>query len=580
MQQNTIADLIAAKIAEAGVSRVYGIVGDSLNPISDALRRRGNIEFIHVRHEETAAFACSAEAQLTGKLAVCAGTAGPGNLHLLNGLYDANRSHAPVLAIASHIPSSKIGTDYFQETHPKILFSECSKYCELAANASQFPQILQIAIQQAISQKGVATIVIPGDISALDFENKSALNPDFKTEVEIDSDEAKIVELASLINSAQKPAIFCGAGCANARAAVLRVAQLIKAPLGYTMRAKQFFGYDNPYENGMLGLLGWGGIQKVIENCDLFLIFGSDFPYGYPENPQAKIVQIDILGENLGRRTRVDLAINSDINTALKKLIPLIKEKTDETFLNSALSETKKARADLSVYLKEISCTPKTHPEYAAYLIDKYASDSAVFTVATGLNNVWAARYINAAKNRNIIGSFWHGSMACEIPMAIGAQLAYPERQVVALCGDGGISMLFGDLMTIKQYNLPIKMFVFNNSTLGFIDLEMLAAGYIPYATSLVNPSFADLAKVFGFTGIKVENSCKLEDAVKQAFAAKGPVLVDIATDPNAISLPPKISTSQAAKFSLALSKLVLSANISKVKGILSANLRTLKTLL
>lgn len=580
MAAKTVAELLVSELADAGVRRIYGIVGDSLNPVSDALRRDGRIDFVQMRHEESGAFAASAEAQLTGKLACCAGTAGPGNLHLINGLYDAWRSYAPVFAIASHIPSSQIGMSYFQETHPERVFEECSVYCELASTAEQMPRIIQTGIQKAISEQGVSTVAIPGDVGDHPYRQTGLRHPPFERPAEKSPAPEALETLAEAVNAAKSVTFFCGDGCRHARGQVVELARKLKAPIAYTLRGKQWMGADNPFDVGMTGLIGYGGATNAMKNCDLLIMFGCDFPYA-PWIPQTpKIAQVDIRGSHLGRRARVDIGIEADVGKTAEALMALVSEKTDSRHLDAALKETQKSRKDLNAYIESVSCQQLPHPEYATHLIDRFAADDAIFTIPTGLGTVWGARYITPKSGRRIIGSFSHGSMACELPMAIGAQMAYPERQVVAICGDGGFAMLMGEILTIAQYALPVKMFVYNNATLGFIDLEMMAAGYLPYKTKLKNPNFADMAKSLGIEGIRIDDNCGLEAGIRRAFETDGPVLVDMATDPHAIALPPKISISQAANFSLALSKLALSGSITTAAGIIKSNDKTLKTLL
>ncbi len=580
MSSRNLAQSLVKQLADNGVKRIYGLVGDSLNPVSDALRKDGRINFIQVRNEEAAAFAAGAEAQLTGELAVCAGTSGPGNLHLINGLYDANRSYAPVLAICSHIPSSQIGTGYFQETHPDKLFAECSRYCELVSNAEHFPHTLKLAIQNAITKEGVAAIAIPGDLGTKPVSGDGIANAaSYKNSISTPNADS-VKALADAINKAKKITLFCGHGCKDAHKEVLELSNKIKAPICCTLRGKQWMGAENPNYIGLTGLIGYGSASSSMEASELLIMIGTDFPYQpwIPTKPQK--AQIDIRAEHIGKRTKIDFGVVGDTATTIKSLLKLLKEKEDSSFLDKAVKAYKKSRADLDVYVKNVSCQEKPHPEYATALIDKFASDSAIFTIPTGLGTVWGARYITPKKDRRIIGSFLHGSMANEIPMAIGAQFAYPERQVVAICGDGGLTMLLGELLTVAQYDLPIKMFVYNNETLGFIDLEMMAAGYTPYKTKMKNPNFAKMAESMGIKGIRIDENCELSAGIKEAFTHKGPVLVDIATDPNAIALPPKISLEQSLNFSLALSKLALSGNISDAIKVISSNKKTLGTLL
>lgn len=582
MADGNFSDVLVRTLAEAGVTEIYGIVGDSLNPISNAIRKDGRINFIHVRHEESGAFAASAQAQLTGNLAVCAGSAGPGSLHLINGLYDANRSHAPVLAIVSDIPSSQVGTDYAQAIHPTEVFRSCGKFCEYVGNPEQMPEILQLAIQTAISERGVAVIVVPGDLGEREIsaDSMARLHKPILAKSIPEPSVEEIAQLALLIDKASRITFFCGAGCCDAHDDVIALAQKIKAPIAHTLRGKEVMGADNPLEVGMTGLLGWGGAVDAINSCDLFIMLGTDFPYSAWLPTKCKVAQVDICARNLGKRTKVDFGVCGDVGDVCRKLLKLVDEKTDRSHLDYSLEKTKRAREELDVYLKDVSCNKLPHPEYAESLIDKGAADDAIITVPVGLGTIWGSRYLTAKKNRRIIGSFTHGSLGGDFTMAIGAQIAYPKRQVVAICGDGGFAMLMGDLLTIVQYNLPIKIFLFDNSTLGFIDLEMMAAGFVPFKTSLKNPDFAKMADSIGIKGIRVDDGCKLQQAIDTAFSTEGAVLVDIVTDPHVIALPPKISGEQVKNFSLAMGKLVASGKWSDALEIVKENSRTLSTLI
>lgn len=577
MSEN-LSKIFVGTLANAGVKRIYGIVGGSLNPVSNEIRNNGKIQFVHMRHEESAAFAASAEAQITGSLAVCAGSAGPGNVHLMNGLYDANRSEAPVIAIASDIPSAKQGTNFFQETHPEITFQDCSKYCTYIGNPAQIPQVLQMALQTAISERGVATLVLPGDLGDAQVPDQSlalAHNP-IETINTPKLDEAQMKRAAQILDNAKNVTFFCGAGCAKAHDSVIALAKKLNAPIAYTIRGKEYMGADNPHDVGMTALIGWGGATDAMNNCDALVLLGTDFPYSewIPDKP--KIIQIDICKNRLGNRCKVDLGIHGDVDEVAKMLLMFVGQKINDSHLKAALAKTAQSRSELDAYLKDISANAKPHPEYATYLIDKYAAENAIFIAPTGLGTVWCARYLTPKKNRRIIGSFTHGSMANELGMSIGAQMTCPDRQVVAICGDGSFTMLMGELLTIAQYNLPIKIFVYNNETLGLINVEMMAAGYVPFMTNMKNPDFAKLAEVMGIKGFRVDEGGQLEDVVKAAFAEKGAVLVDIATDFNAISLPPKISRAQAKNFSFVLGKMALSGNIKEALATLQSNSRTL----
>ncbi len=573
----TIAQLLVDQLAAAGVKRIYGIVGDSLNPVSNVLRGDRRIEFIHVRHEEAAAFAASAEAQLSGNLTVCAGTSGPGHVHLINGLYDANRSHAPVLALASMLPTSQMGTTYFQDTHPELLFKDCSQYCEILTVPEQMPRMLQIAMQTAVSRRCVSVLGIPGDVAARSVDNLSLEHPIFKTHARELPCEEDIRTLAEQINKAARVTLFCGDGCRGAQAQLLELAKKIKAPIGHTLRGKQWVAGENPYDVGMTGLLGFGGLTQAMKESDLVLLLGTDFPYEtwYPTKP--RLVQIDIRGENLGRRGRVDWGIVGDVGRTLKALLPLVEEKSDGAHLDKAVGHTRSAVKKLRDYAGKCGKNEKLHPEYASMLIDKYAAKDAVFTVDTGMTTVWGARYITASRQRNIIGSFSHGSMANALPMGVGAQLLYPKRQVNVLCGDGGMTMLMGELLTLVQLNVPVKVFVYNNGALAFINLEMLAAGYGGgFQTDLKNPDFAKMAQAIGMTGIRVEKPCEADELIRCAFETPGPVLVDLVTDPNAVVVPPAVSMSMAANFSLGLGKMALAGHLDESLSVVKSSLKAL----
>ncbi len=571
---NRIADELIKRLAETGVERLYGIVGDSLNPVTDALRLNDKVKFIHVRHEETAAFAAGAEAQLSGKLTACAGSCGPGNLHLINGLFDAHRSYAPVLAIASHIPSSEIGTGYFQETHPEILFKECSHYCELVSNPKQFSRVLHIAMQNAVGRRGVSVIALPGDIAGMDMPADGAPRSLVDHVPTVRPGQRELSQLADLINSAKKVVLFCGTGCAHAHDEVIALAEKVKAPVGHTFRGKPFVEYDNPFDVGMSGLLGFGAAYQAMHECDLLLLVGTDFPYDkfMPTNP--KIAQIDIRVDHLGRRSKLDLGIWGDVGETIRALLPMIEAKSDRAFLDKMVEKHKEAVRKMNVYVRHVGKGSPMHPEPVAAALSELAAEDAIFTVDTGMCDVWSGRYIRATKERRMIGSFNHGSMANALPQAIGAQLCYPRRQVVAMAGDGGLAMLMGDLLTITQYNLPIKILVFDNSALGMVKLEMESLGMPDYQTDLKNPNFAKVAEAIGMMGVRIENPADISSGLKKALQHSGPVLIDAVTDGNALSLPSHITPEQVVGFGLTMGKLVLSGHIDEVVDTIETNIR------
>jgi len=569
-----VADELIRRLAEAGVERIYGVVGDSLNPVTDALRLNGKMKFIHVRHEETGAFAAGAEAQLTGKLAACAGSCGPGNLHLINGLFDAHRSNAPVLAIASHIPSSEIGTGYFQETHPEILFKECSHYCELISNTKQFERVLHIAMQSALGKGGVGVIVLPGDVGGAELPAEGSPRSLVGRRPTVRPGEKELARLAELINSSKKVALLCGIGCDNAHDEVVALAEKVKSPVAHTYRGKPFVEYNNPYDVGMTGLIGFGMAYEAIHECDLLLLLGTDFPYDKFLPTKCKIAQVDIRVDRLGRRSKLDLGIWGDVRETLQALLPMLDTKPDRSFLDAVLSKHKEALRKINVYVDHVGKRTPMHPEPVAAALSDIAAPDAIFTADTGMCNVWSARHIKATKDRRIIGSFNHGSMANALPQAIGAQCAYPGRQVISMSGDGGLAMLMGDLLTLTQHNLPIKVLVFDNSALGMVKLEMETAGMPDYQTDLKNPNFAKVAEAIGIMGVRIENPADLTSGLKKALQHSGPALIDVVTDPNALSIPSHADLSQAVGFALAMGKLVLSGHIDEVVDTIEGNIR------
>jgi pyruvate dehydrogenase (quinone) len=572
----TIAEDLVDTLAKAGVQRIYGIVGDSLNPVTDAIRRSGKVKWIHVRHEETAAFAAGAEAQLTGQLAVCAGSCGPGNLHLINGLFDAHRSMAPVLAIAAHIPSSEIGTGYFQETHPDQLFRECSHYCELISNPRQAPRVLQTAMQHAVSKRGVSVIVLSGDVAAMEVPPKASV-PGLVTALPVVRPaDADLARLADLLNKGRRVTLFCGSGCAEAHAEVVALAEKLKAPVGYAFRGKEWVEYDNPCAVGMSGLLGWGAAYKAMHACDVLLLLGTDFPYEtfMPTNPQ--VAQIDIRAERLGRRSKLDLGLCGDVRDTIRALLPHIEPKSDRTFLDAMLEQQKVALRKLRTYVEHVGTRRPIHPEYVAATLNELAAQDAVFTMDTGMSTVWGARYLSASKGRRFLGSFNHGSMANALPQAIGAQAAYPGRQVISLSGDGGLAMLMGDLLTIPQYQMPLKIVLFNNHRLGMVQMEMAVAGLPHYGCELKNPNFAEVAQAIGLMGLRVEDPVEVRPALERALASKGPALVDVVTDPNVLAMPPKATIQQSKGFAMAMTRMAFAGEAADVLDTVMANWREL----
>jgi pyruvate dehydrogenase (quinone) len=568
-----VSEVFVATLAEAGVQRVYGVTGDSLNGITDAIRRNKKIEWMHVRHEEAAAFAAGAESQLTGEIAVCAGSCGPGNLHLINGLYDCHRSRVPVLAIAAQIPSQEIGSGYFQETDPQHLFRDCSHYCEMVSQAEQMPRVLGIAMRTAIARRGVAVVVIPGDVLQRECPGPPlALGIHQSASVVCPSiDELR--QAADVLNRAQKVTILGGAGCQGAHDELVALAAKLKAPIVHALRGKEFIEYDNPYDVGMTGLLGFSSGYQAIMNCDALLMLGTDFPYPQFFPPKAKILQVDVRGEQIGRRTPVDLGLIGNVKDTLEELTPLLEDKQDRKYLDICLENYKGARKGLDdLAVGEPGRTP-IHPQYVAKVVDELASADAVFTCDVGTPTIWAARYLHMNGHRRLLGSFTHGSMANALPQAIGAQSAFPGRQVISLSGDGGLAMLLGELLTLRQLKLPVKLVVFNNSTLGFVELEMKAAGLLDFATDLVNPNFAQLAESAGILGLRVEKPEELEPAIKQALTHDGPALLDVLVNRQELSMPPTITAEQAKGFTLYMVRAVLSGRGDEVIDLAKTNL-------
>ena len=577
MAKRTAADQFVEILLAAGVRRIYGVVGDSLNPVVDAVRHHDGIEWIHVRHEEAGAFAAGAEAQLTGRLVACAGSCGPGNLHLVNGLYDAHRSMAPVLALAAQIPSTEIGTGYFQETHPTLTFQECSHYCELVTRPEQLPRVTQIAVQQALGRGGVGVVALPGDVA--DEEASDAyLEHTYRLDQRPTArpSDAVLDELVGLVDEARRVTLFCGRGVAGAHDEVLALAERLKAPVGHALRGKEWIQYDNPYDVGMSGLLGYGACYEAMHSCDLLVLLGTDFPYVQFMPTKPKIVQVDLRRERLGSRSRLDLGVWGDVKETVRALLPRVAEKPDRAFLEQMLGRHRELVGRMRAYADEVRGRRPIHPEHVAATLDELADDDAVFTVDTGMCTVWAARLIRATGRRRILGSFVHGSMANALPQAIGAQLPDRGRQVIAMCGDGGFAMLMGDFLTLLQYDLPVKVVIFDNGSLGMVALEMLVAGYPPYQTALKNPDFAAVARAAGVTGIRIEDPGDVRDGLREALETDGPVLVDVLTDPNALSMPPKITGEQVKGFALAMSRLVLSGDADEVVNMARSNLRNL----
>lgn len=553
------ADIITEVLHSVGVRRIYGVVGDSLNGMTESLRRRGDIEWVHVRHEETAAFAAGAEAHLTGELAVCAGSCGPGNLHLINGLFDAHRSRVPVLAIAAQVPSVEIGRGYFQETHPDQLFRECSHYCELVSNPSQLPGILESAIRAATGKRGVAVVVIPGDIALANYEASISKPLGIKVpEPVVVPTDADLDKLATLLSNSERTTILCGRGCKGAHSEVLSLAERLKAPIVHALGGKEYVEYDNPYDVGMTGLIGFSSGYTAMLSCDTLLMLGTDFPYRQFYPTDAKIAQIDLRPENLGRRAPLDIGLVGDVKASVAALLPKLEDKTDTSHLIDSLKNYEKAREGLDELATGTPGRKPIHPQYLAKLVSDIAKDDAVFTFDVGTPTVWAARYLKMNGRRRLIGSLVHGSMANALPQAIGAQAAFPGRQVISLSGDGGFSMMMGDFLTLVQQGLPVKVIIFNNSVLGFVALEMKAGGLLETGVDLKNPDFAAVARAAGVHAIRVEDPGLLETALQDILSHNGPALLDVVTNTEELSMPPKVEAAQVMGFGVWALKAVM----------------------
>ncbi len=573
----TVAEQLVDLLVQAGVRRIYGVVGDSLNPVTDAVRRSSEIEWVQVRHEEAAAFAAGAEAQITGRLTACAGSCGPGNLHLINGLFDAHRSMAPVVAVAAHIPSEDIGTAYFQETHPDRLFVECSHYSEMISNPEQMPQVAQIAIQTAIGRSGVSVISLPGDVAGMEAPRKRTEMALVSRPPTVRPGEAELDRLVEIVDEAERVTLFCGSGAAEAHDEVMAFADRVQAPVGHALRGKEWIQYDNPFDVGMSGLLGYGAAYEAMHECDLLILLGTDFPYRPFLPDDVKIVQVDVRPENLGRRSRLDLGVSGDVGETLRCLTPRVSRKTDRRFLDRMLRKHADALEKVvAAYTTDVERHKPIHPEYVASVLDDETADDAVFTVDTGMCNVWAARYITPNGRRRVIGSFTHGSMANAMPQAIGAQLPDRERQVVAMAGDGGFSMLMGDFLTIIQYGLPVKVVLFNNSSLSMVDLEMLVAGLPPHGTEYPDVDYAAIARAAGAHGVRVDDPKAVRSGLREVLDHDGPALLDVVTDPNALSVPPRITGQQLTGFALATSKMVLQGGVGRMIQLARSNLRNI----
>jgi pyruvate dehydrogenase (quinone) len=568
-----VADLLVDVLAEAGVQRVYGVSGDSLNGITDSIRMHRDMQWVHVRHEEVAAFAAGAEAHLTSKLAVCAGSCGPGNMHLINGLYDCQRSRVPVLAIAAQIPSAEIGSGYFQETHPEHIFGQCSHYCELVSQPEQMPRVLEIAMQTAISRRGVAVVAIPGDVALREAVHEKPRVHFSEAKPTVCPSDEELSILANLLNRSERVTILGGAGCAGAHDELIELAAKLKAPIVHAMRGKEFIEYDNPFDVGMTGLLGFSSGYHAMLNCETLLMIGTDFPYQQFFPKDATIVQIDIRGEQLGRRTKLDFGFIGDTKTTLRALLPKLQQNQYDAHLKKSLEHYRDARKGLDDLAIGNSNKKPIHPQQVARVLDQTAAEDAIFTCDVGTPTIWAARYLTMNGKRRIIGSFTHGSMANALPQAIGAQVSHPGRQVISMSGDGGFAMLMGDLLTLGQHQLPVKIIVLKNDSLAFVELEMKSAGIVDFGTDLRNPDFTKIAEGAGLLGLQAKTPDQVEPMLAQALNHNGPALVEVLVSRQELSMPPTITYEEAKGFSLFMLKAVLTGRGDEVIDLAKVNL-------
>jgi pyruvate dehydrogenase (quinone) len=575
MANKNVAELMIQTLVDAGVQRMYGVVGDSLNALTEALRVNESIEWIHVRHEEVAAFAAAGESQITGELAVCAGSCGPGNLHLINGLFDAHRTRTPVLAIAAQIPSAEIGSGYFQETHPQNLFRECSHYCELVSDVTQLPYVLENAIRAAVGQRGVAVVVIPGDVAlrkppARTNSPKAGLLPPPAVTVPRD---IELTALADLLNGADKVTLFCGRGCAGAHESLMKLAQILKSPMVHALGGKEHVEFDNPYDVGMTGFIGFSSGYAAMHACDVLLMLGTDFPYKQFMPSDCRVAQVDIRPQNLGRRCKLDLGLVGDVHATIDALLPKLKPKSQRKHLDSAVAHYRKAREGLDDLARGTPGRKPIHPQYLARMLSEAAADDAVFTADVGTPTIWAARYLKMNGRRRLIGSWVHGSMANAMAHAIGVQASHPKRQVISMSGDGGFTMLMGDLITLTQQKLPVKVVIFNNGVLGFVALEMKAGGFVDFGVDLQNPDFAAMARAMGIHAKRVEDPGDLPGAIAEMLAHNGPAVLDVVTATQELSMPPSIKAEEAKGFSLYVLRAIMSGRGDAVLDLLKENL-------
>lgn len=570
----TLGDIMVATLKASGVRRIYGIPGDSLNGFTDALRRDGEMTWMHVRHEEAAALAASGDAAVSGGLAVCAASCGPGNLHLINGLYDANRSRVPVLAIAAHLPRAVIGASYFQETHPQELFRECSVYSELVSVPEQLIWVLESAMRAALERSGVAVIAVPGEILGAPTPSGTRPRTIRRAASTVVPAEETLAAAADILNGAERITILAGAGCAGAHDEVVELAGLLQAPVVHALRGKEYIEYDNPYDVGGSGLLGISSGAHAMRDCDALLMLGTDFPYRdfYPDD--ARVVQVDVRGENIGRRVPVDVAVVGTVKATIAALAPHLRDGRNGDHLRRMTAHFRRTRRQLDAIEHARNDDGPVHPQVLTRIVSDVAADDAVFVPDVGTPTLWATRHLRMNGRRRLLGSFIHGTMANALPHALGVQAAQPDRQVVALSGDGGLTMMLGELLTLRQLGLPVKVVVYNNRSLAFVELEMKADGIVTFGTELDEPDLSAVARAIGLHAVRVEGLSELGEGLRTAFAHEGPALVEVLTVRHELGFPPAIDVQQATGFALWATRSVLSGRGDEVIEVTRDNLR------
>lgn len=564
-----VAEIVVETLQAAGVKHCYGIVGDTLNHVTDAIHKSG-IEWVHVRHEEVAAFAAGADSLVGGNLTACAGSCGPGGLHFINGVFESNRNRAPMVLVASQVVTPELGMEFPQEVDFKAVYSSCSVFCQQVYSPEQARRVVALACQAAISRRGVAVVILPADISRAEVKHDLPFSVHYAQPVLRPSD-AELQRIAELLGKAVKIGIYAGAGCEHAHDLLVQLAARLKAPVAHTSRAKDFVEHDNPYNMGMTGIFGIESGFHTLMACDTLLLLGADFAWGQYYPDKATIIQVDRDGSHLGRRHPVELGVVGDIAPTLQALLPLLAEREDTAFLDECTKHRDKAM-EKRAKEEQPGEGELIHPQHLTALLDRHAADDALFTADGGSPMVWVLRHIRSNGRRRTLTSLLHGTMANAMPQALGLQKAFPGRQVISLSGDGGLAMLLGDLLTAVQEKLPIKVVVFNNSSLNFVELEQKVEGLLDNYTDLLNPDFGRLAEVIGFHGRTVTRPEELEAAVQDFLAQPGPALLDVHTNPTELVMPPEVEFSQVAGTALYAAKALLGGRAGDVKDLLLDN--------